>query len=197
MRFLASIVWQPGWGFALVAGYQFGEAHRLRAVLVGRQTLSGRSVELVRLAEGAVLPGPAAAEGSWSRFPSYEQITDSVARRGERVEPGPWRLLPDAGAPVAYQVWYAVGSAGRITIPYVALAQGTRLGAGRSFEEGWDNLRGAGAPLPPGAGPATPIEEARRWMQRADSALRVGDWEGFGRAYGALRQTLGAGAAVP
>jgi hypothetical protein len=34
-------------------------------------------------------------------------------------------------------------------------------------------------------------------MQRADSALRVGDWEGFGRAYGALRQALGAGAPVP
>jgi hypothetical protein len=95
---------------------------------------------------------------------------------------------------MAYQVWYAVGPAGRITIPYVALAQGTRLGAGRTFAEAWDNLRGAGAPLPPGSGPLTPLEEARRWMLRADSALHAGDWEAFGRAFGALRQTLGVGA---
>jgi len=191
------IAWQPGWGYALVAGYQFGEDHRVRALLVGRSSPSGRSLELSRLPAGAVLPGPEASRGSWSRFPSYEQISDSVARRGERLEPGPWRLLPGEGVPVAYQAWYAVGSAGRITIPYVALAQGNHLGAGRSFAEGWENLRGTGAPLPPGAGPLTPLEEARRWMARADSALRVGDWEGFGRAYGALRQALGAGAAVP
>jgi hypothetical protein len=189
--------WQSGWGYALVAGYQFGEDHRVRALLIGRSSPPGPSLELSRLLEGAVLPGPEASRASWSRFPSIEQISDSVTRRGERLEPGPWRLLPGEGAPMAYQAWYAVGPAGRITIPYVALAQGSHLGAGRSFAEGWDNLRGVGAPLPPGAGPVTPLEEARRWMARADSALRVGDWEGFGRAYGALRQALGAGAAVP
>jgi hypothetical protein len=191
------IAWQAGWGYALVAGYQFGEDRRVRALLVGRSSPSGRSLELFRLLEGAALPAPEAARNSWSRFPSYEQISDSVTRRGERLEAGPWRLLPGEGAPVAYQVWYAVGTAGRITIPYVALAQGSHLGAGRSFAGGWDNLRGAGAPLPPGVGPLTPLEEARRWMARADSALRVGDWEGFGRAYGALRQALGAGGAAP
>jgi len=192
-----SLAWQAGWGFALVAGYQFGEGHRVRALLTGRQAPSGRTLELSRLPEGAALPGPAAAQASWTRFPSYEQITDSVARRGERIEPGPWRLLPLEGAPVGYQVWYGVGPAGRITIPYVALAQGTRLGAGRTFAAGWDNLRGTGAPLPPGSRPMTPLDEARRWMQRADSALRIGDWEAFGRAYGALRQALGAGAGPP
>jgi hypothetical protein len=188
-----SIAWQAGWGYGLVAGYQFGSDHRVHSLLVGRNTATGRFLELLRLSDPAALPGPAATRASWSRFPSYEQITDSVARRGERIEPGPWRLMPGGGAPLAYQVWYAVGAAGHISIPYVALAQGTRLGAGRTFADAWDNLRGAGAPLPPGSGPVAPFEEARRWMQRADSALQAGDWEAFGRAFGALRRTLGVG----
>ena len=79
----------------------------------------------------------------------------------------------------------------------MAIAQGTQVGAGRSFADAWDNLRGAGAPLPPGFGPVTPFEEARRWMLRADSALHVGDWEAFGRAFGALRQSLGVGRPEP
>jgi hypothetical protein len=60
-----------------------------------------------------------------------------------------------------------------------------------------ENLRGSGAPLPPGFGPTTPLEEARRWMLRADSALHAGDWEGFGRAFGALREALGVGRDTP
>jgi len=186
-----SVVWEPGQGFALISGYQPAGDRRVRTLLVGRNTAAGRSLQLIRLGEFASIPGPAAAEGAWSRFPSYEQIGDSVTRRGDRLEPGPWRLLLAGDAPVAYRVWYAVGPGSHITIPYVALAEGTRLGAGRSFVEAWDNLRGAGAPLPPGSGPGTPLEEARRWMERADSALHAGDWEAFGRAYGALREALG------
>lgn len=189
-----STAWQAGWGDVLVAGYQLAADRRVHSLLIGRNTPSGRSLELLRLPERDALPGPAASQGSWGRFPSYEQIGDSVTRRGERLEAGPWRLMPGGGLSLAYQVWYAVGPAGRITIPYVALAQGSRLGAGRTFGEAWDNLRGAGAPLPPGSGPLTPLEEARRWMLRADSALHAGDWEAFGRAFGALRQTLGVGA---
>jgi hypothetical protein len=189
-----SVAWEAGWGPVLVAGYQEdAAAHRVHALLIGRNTPAGRSIELLRLPEGATLPGPAASLGAWGRFPSYEQIGDSVVRGGGRLEPGPWQLMIGGGSPLAYQVWYAVGPSGHIAVPYVALAQGTRLGAGRSFAEAWDNLRGAGAPLPPGSAPMTPLDEARRWMQRADSALHAGDWEGFGRAFGALRQTLGVG----
>ena len=104
-------------------------------------------------------------------------------------------MLPTAGAPVGYQPWYAFDPDGRVAQPYVSVAQGDRAGAGRSFADAWENLRGEGAPLPPGFGPRTQLEEARLWMLRADSALRAGDWEGFGRAFGALRQALGGGRA--
>ena len=190
-------VWAGGSGFDLVSAYQGGEDRRVRTLLIGRNGESGRRLTLLRLSEAVSLPGPAASQATWDRFPSYEQILDSVVRRGERFERGPWRILPRGGVPIAYQPWYALDANGRVTLPYVALAQGARVGAGRSFADAWNNLRGAGAPLPPGFGPGTPFEEARRWMQRADSALHDGDWEGFGRAFGALRQTLGVGRTEP
>jgi hypothetical protein len=186
-----SAVWEGGSGLTVVAAYQRGDDRRVRSLLLGRHGASGRRLTLVRLGESGSLPGPSASETTWDRFPSYEQIRDSVVRRGERFERGPWRILPDGDAPLAYQPWYAHDANGRVTLPYVSLAQGTGAGAGRTFAAAWENLRGAGAPLPPGAGPVTPFEEARRWMQRADSALHAGDWEAFGRAFGALRQTLG------
>lgn len=190
-------VWAGGSGFELVTGYQSGEDRRVRTLLVGRIGEAGARLALVRLSEGGSLPGPSTAQATWDRFPSYEQIQDSIVRQGERFERGPWRILPRGEAPLAYQPWYAVSPAGRVTLPYVALAQGTQVGAGRSFGDAWDNLRGTGAPLPPGFGPVTPLEEARRWMLRADSALHAGDWEGFGRAFGALRQSLGVGRPPP
>ena len=81
--------------------------------------------------------------------------------------------------------------------PTEAEAIARRLGAGRSIPEAWSNLRGSSAPLPPGYQPQSAITEARRWFQRADSALRVGDFAGFGRAFEALGATLDVQRAPP
>jgi hypothetical protein len=192
-----TIVWEGSRGLTLTTGFEQGEDRRVRALLLGRVTESGRRLDLVRLSEAGSIPGPSGAQSIWDRFPSYEQVLDSIVRRGGRLERGPYRILPRGDAPLAYQPWYAFDADGVVTVPYVAIAQGMRAGAGRSFGAAWDNLRGAGAPLPPGFGPTTPLEEARRWMLRADSALHTGDWEGFGRAFGALRQALGVGPPPP
>ncbi len=188
-----TLVWEGGHRQALVAAYERGDGQRVRALLLGRATESGRRLALLRLGDAGSLPGPAAAQALWDRFPSYEQLLDSVVRSGSRFERGPYRVLPAGEEPVAYPPWYALDPVGRVAKPYVWVAQGDRAGAGRSFAEAWQNLRGEGAPLPPGSGPRTQLEEARIWMLRADSALRAGDWEGFGRAFGALRQALGGG----
>ena len=63
------------------------------------------------------------------------------------------------------------------------------MGAGRTLESAWDNLLGGSAPLPPVL-PSATLDEARRWIQIADSAMRAGDWAAFGRAFDALRQVL-------
>ena len=54
------------------------------------------------------------------------------------------------------------------------------------------NLLGASAPSIPGSAQATRLDEARRWLERADSALRSGDLTAFGRAWAGLRDALGA-----
>ena len=53
----------------------------------------------LRLGDDESLPGPAAAQALWDRFPSYEQLLDSVARSGSRFERGPYRVLPDCRGP--------------------------------------------------------------------------------------------------
>ena len=175
----------------LVVGYQGGGDRRLQALLLGLPHEGRLELQVVRLDTRAALPGLSTLEGLWNRFPLLEQIGDSVRRAGDRFARGPLRLVPWEGGVLVLQVWYGVGPSGRVTVPWVAMAAPDRLGAGRTFEEAWSNLRGVTGPLPPGLGPRTPFEEARAWMLRADSALHAGDWEAFGRAFGALRRTLG------
>jgi hypothetical protein len=80
-----------------------------------------------------------------------------------------------------------------VALSWVSVAApGDRLlGAGRSLHEAWSNLLGATVPSVAGIAQATRLEEARRWLQRADSALRAGDWNGFGTAWDHLRDVLG------
>ena len=190
-RVAPTTVWDGGLAPQSVLPFVRGDEARVRTLLIGRVGPRGRRLTLLRLGDAGSLPNPAAAQATWDRFPSYAQMLDSVSGGGQRFERGPYRVLPGGDASVAYQPWYAVDPRGRVTQPYIAVAQGARAGAGRSFADAWENLRGTGAPLPPGLGPRSALDEARAWMLRADSALRAGDWEAFGRAFGAVREVLG------
>jgi hypothetical protein len=107
------------------------------------------------------------------------------------VEAGPVRYQFRGAELTAWQAQFAAGPGQRPSLLWVSVAAGARLGAGRTLEEAWRNLGGLDAPLPPGLG-GTRLDEARRWLARADSALRAGDWAAFGRAFEALRATLGS-----
>jgi hypothetical protein len=74
---------------------------------------------------------------------------------------------------------------------WVSVAAGDRLGAGRTLQEAWSNLLGTTVPAPPGTAQAGRLEEAKRWLELADSALKIGDWSEFGRAWSTLRSVLG------
>jgi hypothetical protein len=184
---------QPAWradgrGVVLLAAFDRG-ARRVSAVLQGTAERGRDRLELVRVDSAAGLPTAALLAARWSRFPTFDQLHDSVSAAGSRLEARPvslW-LAPDGIG--ATQTHIAVRAGVRPIVAWEAVAAGDRLGAGRSLPAAWDNLRGASGPLPPGAG-AGALAEARRWVRLADSALRRGEWSAFGRAFDALRQAL-------
>jgi len=101
------------------------------------------------------------------------------------------RLDLSATGPVAYQSHFARGPRATVALSWVSLAAaGDRLGAGRTLREAWSNLLGASVPPIAGSAQVTRLDEARRWLERADSALRSGDWAVFGQAWRGLRDAL-------
>jgi hypothetical protein len=76
------------------------------------------------------------------------------------------------------------------TLAWISLAIGDRRGAGHDLEEAWQNLLGLSAPIISAGDRGSQLLEARRHMQAAETALRRGDLEAFGRAWEALRRVL-------
>ena len=95
------------------------------------------------------------------------------------------------GGPIAYQGYFALRPSGGTILAWVSVAAPDRLGAGRTLREAWSNLLGTTVPAPPGSAQTGRLDEARRWMLQADSALHAGDWSEFGRAWSSLRNVLG------
>jgi hypothetical protein len=147
---------------------------------------------LVRLDSTATLPVRGVLESRWDNFPSYDALNDSVREDGGKpLERGPLQVEVGPGGPVAYQAYFALRPAGGTVLAWVSVAAPNRLGAGRTLKEAWSNLLGTTVPAPPGTAQAGRLDEARRWMELADSALRIGDWSEFGRAWSSLRNILG------
>ncbi|MDX2192815.1 MAG: UPF0182 family protein [Gemmatimonadales bacterium] len=172
-----------------LAPFERESDRHLAAVLVGSARDGREDLALVRTESPGAVPGAALLAERWSRFPSFTQLRDSVADAQGTLEAGPLRLWLHDGAVGAYQVQLGRRD-GAPVVAWVAIAAGERLGAGRTLEEAWDNLRGTAAPLGP-ARPARPLlDELRRLARAADSALRAGDLGGFGRQWEQLRLLL-------
>jgi hypothetical protein len=192
---------QVGWprdtsGPLAVTTFESAAQRRLTAVLIGARDNGRANLRLVRLDSTTTLPVRGVLENLWSNFPSYDALNDSIREdAGKPLERGPLRVDVDHGDPIAYETYFAPRASGGELLAWVSLAASAevrpRLGAGRTFKEAWSNLLGATVPAPPGAAQAGRLEEARRWLQHADSALRSGDWPEFGRAWGSLRTVLG------
>jgi hypothetical protein len=164
---------------------------RLSAVLIGSRDDGRFHLTLVRLDSAATLPVRGVLENRWANFPSYDALSDSIREDGGKLERGPLRVDVGPGGPVAYQGYFALRQTGSAMLAWVSVAAPNRLGAGRTLKEAWSNLLGATAPTPPGSAQSGRLDEARRWMLHADSALRIGDWSEFGRAWSGLRNLLG------
>jgi hypothetical protein len=187
-----NIGWSPdSTGPLFLASYERASERRVTAVLVGRREEGQDALTLVRLDSAGALPSRSALESRWSRFASFDALSDSIREDGGTLEQGPVRLELEPASAVAYKFHYARRGPGRLAVVWVSVAAtGDRLGAGRTLSEAWNNLLGTSVPAMPGTAQTTRLEEARRWLERADSSLRAADWTGFGRAWQGLRRTL-------
>jgi hypothetical protein len=178
-------------GPLLVSTFEVPSERRLSAVLTGSREEGRTHLTLVRLDSATTLPIRDVLQNRWANFPSYDALSDSIREDGGKLEPGPLRVEVGEGGPVAYQGYFALRPSGGTVLAWVSVAAPNRLGAGRTLREAWSNLLGATVPAPPGTAQAGRLDEARRWLQHADSALRTGDWSEFGRAWSSLRNVLG------
>ncbi|MEO8090905.1 MAG: UPF0182 family protein, partial [Gemmatimonadales bacterium] len=187
---------QVGWGAdtsgpQLVSTFEAPGERRLGAVLVGSRDDGRTHLQLVRLDSTTTLPIKGVLTNRWGNFPSYDALSDSIAEDGGKLEPGPVLLDVGPSGPVAYQGYYALRPPGGMALVWVSVAARDRLGAGRTLQQAWSNLLGTTVPAPPGTAQSGRLEEAKRWLELADSALRIGDWSEFGRAWSTLRSVLG------
>lgn len=186
---------QLGWsadtsGPQLVTTFEASGERRLSSVLIGSRDDGRMHLQLVRLDSATALPISSVLRNRWESFPSYDALADSIGNDGGSLEQGPVRVDIGSGGLVAYQSHFAMRPAGGAALAWVTVATRDRLGAGRTLPEAWSNLLGNTVPAPPGTRPSGRLEEARRWMELADSALKLGDWPEFGRAWNTLRSLL-------
>jgi hypothetical protein len=188
----SALAWSPDTsGTELVIAYERTSDHRIGALLVAGREGGNDALRLVRLDSARALPSHAALESRWSRFPTYGALSDSIQDDVGRLERGPVRFDLTSTGVVAYQSHFARRGDGEMIVVWVSVASEGRLGAGHGFSEAWTNLLGATVPSVAGIAQTTRLEEARRLLLHADSALRVGDWVTFGRAWKTLRKSFG------
>jgi hypothetical protein len=183
--------WAPDTaGPVLAAAYIEPGQRRIGALLLASEEAGARRLELVLPDSASTLVAPQVLAGRWGRFALFEQLQDSVRAAGGSLTLAPVRFWLGGSGLGAYRAHFGEGPAGRPLLVWLSLALPDRLAAGRDEPEALENLAGTGVPAPFAPPGRTPIDEARRWMHIADSALRRGDLEAFARAWDGLRSTL-------
>jgi hypothetical protein len=186
-------LWEPDTtGVQLVIPYERAQQRQIAAVVRAHVADGWELLSVYRVDSLLSLPDPTALQAKWVRFPTFQQIKDSVERDGGRLEPGPIRYWPTSIGLGAYQPNFTQREGQEPAMVWVSLAIGDRRGAGHDLEEAWQNLLGLSAPIISAGERGTQLLEARRFLQAADAALKRGDLEAFGRAWEGLRRTLRA-----
>lgn len=186
-------MWEPDTsGVQLVIPYERAQQRQISAVVRARVADGWEVLSAFRLDSLLSLPDPTTLQSKWSRFPTFQQLKDSVERDGARLEPGTIRYWPTSAGLGAYQPSYARREGEEPAMVWLSLAIGDRRGAGHDLEEAWQNLLGLSAPIISAGARGSQLLEARRYIQAADAALKRGDLEAFGRAWEALKRVLRA-----
>jgi uncharacterized membrane protein (UPF0182 family) len=177
-------------GVAIVVPFARAGAREVAGIVQAHVADGWEHLALFRLDTLVSLPDPTALATRWGKFPTFQQLRDSVEKEGSRLEAGPVRYWPTAVGLGAYQPWFAHREGTEPMLKWVSLAVPDRRGAGHDFEEAWQNLLGLSAPIISAGARGSQLLEARRHLDAAESALTRGDLEGFARAWEALKRTL-------
>ena len=181
-------------GSAMLVPFVTTEPREVSALLQIRRTGVGDSLQLLRI-DTLRIESPLVLTERWKRFPFQGQLKDSVTATDADFQLGLVRYaLTDEGF-AAYQPAWAIAPSGRaylvlVNVALMSTSSGRRVGAGRTMQEAWLNLRGQISPTAIGTGAEATLEQARLLMLRADSALRRGDLQGLGRALAYLLDLL-------
>jgi uncharacterized protein len=186
-------LWEPDTtGVQIVFPYERAQQRQVAAVVRAHVADGWELLSVFRVDSLLSLPDPTGLQAKWARFPTFQQIKDSVEKDGGRLEPGPTRYWTTSVGLGAYQPSFAQREGQDPAMVWVSLAIGDRRGAGHDLEEAWQNLLGLSAPIIAAGERGSALFEARRYLQAAEAALRRGDLEGFGRAWEALKRTIRA-----
>jgi uncharacterized membrane protein (UPF0182 family) len=184
-------MWEPDTsGVQVILPYERPPERQIAAVVRAHVADGWEVLTIFRIDSLLSLPEPSTLQAKWARFPTFQQIKDSVEKEGARLEPGTVRYWPTSAGLGAVQVQFARRDGQEPSLAWVSLAIGDRRGAGHDLEEAWQNLLGLSAPIVSAADRGGLLFEVRRHLQAADAALKRGDLEAFGRAWEALRQLL-------
>lgn len=181
-------------GSVTLVPFVTAEPREVSAMLQIRRTREGDSLQLLRI-DTRRIESPSVLTERWKRFPFQGQLKDSVSATHADFRLGQVRYaLTDEGF-AAYQPAWAVTPSGRahlvlVNVALMSTTSGRRVGAGRTMQEAWLNLRGQISPSAIGTGAEATLEQARLLMLRADSALRRGDLQALGRALAYLLDLL-------
>jgi hypothetical protein len=185
-------LWEPDTsGVQVVVPYERPDQRQISAVVRARVTDGWEGLAIFRIDSLLSLPDPTALRAKWERFPTFQQLKDSVEKTGAKLEPGPIRYWPTSAGLGAYQPQFARREGQEPSLAWVSLAIADRRGAGHDLEEAWQNLLGLSAPIISAGEHGSQLLEARRFIQAAEAALKRGDLEAFGRAWEGLKRTVG------
>ncbi len=177
-------------GVAIVVPFASAGAREVAGIVQAHVADGWEHLALFRLDTLVSLPDPTSLGTRWGKFPTFQQLRDSVEKEGSRLEAGPVRYWPTAVGLGAYQPWFAHREGTEPLLKWVSIAVPDRRGAGHDFDEAWQNLLGLSAPIISAGARGSQLLEARRHLDAAEAALTRGDLEGFARAWEALKRTL-------
>lgn len=184
-------LWEPDTsGIEHVVPFERSPQRFVSAIVRARMVDGWESLTILRIDSLLALPDPPALQTRWGRYPTFQQLKDSVERAGARLQPGAIRYWPTPEGLGAYQPYFALKDEAPPVLAWMSIAIAERGGAGHDLEEAWQNLLGLSAPVISAGARGTQLIEARRLLEAADQALRRGDLEAFARAWEALKRTL-------